>query len=347
MTIVTNPRKKPSARIWPSRDFTLGYSLQGLEDVFHVPTVVIDGDPIALGLSNRPKSHNRDLAELQKEVKRSRRGANGITPHGKLLVKNAAAYLEKVYGRSRLSFLTLTLPSVTVEESRELARQWAEIVRKYLQELRRKLIRNQLPPLLVGVSEIQQKRFQETGVVALHLHIVFVGRHPKGGWMAQPDWFRETWQSCFPVEFQDKSFKSVENVVRVKRSVAAYLSKYLSKGLRCKGKETEVEEIKDCLPTCWYNCTNELRSHVKRLVLSGEAASQAAAMIVEHALPECLEYLFPIYVVIDEYEFLAGWRGKLTKDAYMWIREAALTSATEQFGETFPPQFRVGRFTGF
>lgn len=347
MTIVTNPVKKPSARIWPSRDFTLGYSLQGLEDIFHEPVKVVDGNPIPLGSSNRLNSHKSPSENPDALVKRARRGQSGITPHGRLLVKNAAAYLEKVYGRSRLSFLTLTLPSVTVPESKSLSSRWAEIVRRFQQELRRKLGRNLLPQLIVGVSEIQMKRYRETGVVALHLHMVFVGRQPGEDWAIRPEWFRETWRSCFPVEFQSRSFASTENVVRVKKSVAAYLSKYLSKGLNCKDGEIEAEEVKGCLPTSWYICTNALRSHVKRLIMSGEAASQSVALIVEHALPECLEYLFPIYVVVDDYEFISGWRGKLTKDAYKWIREAAVIEQDAQLGETFPPGFSPKSFAGF
>lgn len=179
--IVTNPLKKPSTRIWPSRDFTLGYSLAGLEDIFHAPTVVIDGDPKLIGSSNRLNSHTTSEPGKCDRIKRARRGQKGLTPHGKMLVKNAASYLEKRHGKKNLSFLTVTIPSVSAEESKQISRCWSEIVRKFQQSITRHLSRQGLPPLVVGVTEVQEKRFERDGVLGLHLHLVFVGKRPRGG----------------------------------------------------------------------------------------------------------------------------------------------------------------------
>jgi hypothetical protein len=346
MDPIKNPTKKPSARLWPSRDFTLGYSLGGLEDFFHAPTVVIDGDPVLLGSSNRLISHKNGEEEIQQIRKRARRGQKGLSPHGKMLVKNAASYLQKRYGKSRLSFLTLTLPGVTAEESREISQNWSEIVRKFLQTLRRQLIAAGLPPQVISVTEVQEKRFQRDGVLGLHLHLVFVGRHRAGGWVLTPHAVRSYWCRAFPKTIQSYEFSSTENLQRVKGDAARYLSKYLSKGVNVLGNSPQIEKYREVLPTSWYNCTDELRSQVKRLVMSGKGISEMIALIVEHAVPDALEFLMPIYVEIDGYEFIAGWRGKLKKDAYKYLYNAGHPSL-DFLGETFPPGFEPGKFDGF
>lgn len=344
--IVANPVKKPSARIWPSRDFTLGYSLAGLEDIFHEPTVVIDGNPVPLGSSNRLNSHKSPENCGRFSSNRARRGQNGLTPHGKLLVKNSAAYLQERYGRQHLSFATVTIPSVSAEESREISQNWSEILRRFQQSLTRKLKSEGLPQLLVGVTEIQAARFERDGVLGLHYHCVFVGRRPRCDWAVHYLEIREMWRRSFPSKYQTLDFSSSENVVRVKSAVDKYLSKYISKGVPVLGDSAQIEEFRDVLPTTWYNCTNNLRRVIKSMVLSGASSSDAVALIVEHAVPECLEFLMPIYVVIDDYEFIAGWRGKLTRDAYKILYESC-SPRLDEVGETFPQKMRPGKFSGF
>ncbi len=345
-TWIKSPTKTPSARLWPSRDFTLGYSLQGLEDTFTSPVKVVGGELIDIGLSNRLNSHTNPESASEDPVKRARRGQKGLSPHGRLLVKNAAAFLEKRYGRDHLSFCTVTLPAVTVEECRLISLQWPEIVRRFQQSIVRELRRLDLPHVVVGVTEIQTRRFERDGVLGLHLHLVFVGRLPGRDWAIHYLRIREMWRRSFPIEFQSKSFKSTENVVRVKRSVAAYLSKYLSKGLSVSDDTPQSEYYRDVLPTSWYLCSLELRRTIKRLVMSGRGVSEFMALIVERAEPDALEFLMPIHVTIDGYTFLAGWRGKLTKEAYRYIYGGGAPSVNF-VGETFPQGFEPGKFSGF
>lgn len=247
-------QSRAMGRIWPDGEFVLWAEVT--KDI---------SDPeqaIPLGLSEVSNSHS--VPEDSKE--RLRRGLGGITKHGQRMVKSAAYLLQQKYGAAQLSFLTCTIPG-SPEETIEVAMAWSEIVRSFYQKLKRKLVGAHLSPGIVGVTEIQPKRFKRTGGMPLHLHIVFQGAPSDYCWAFAPrdftSWWRDTVSAIVP-QMAKYSFASATNVQKVKKSAAGYLGKYMSKGeADIKEIVDECPEVVDALPHSWYNLTKEARSGVK------------------------------------------------------------------------------------
>jgi hypothetical protein len=180
------------------------------------------------------------------------------------MVRSAAFWLQQRWGRQNLSFLTVTIPSLPGYDIGTVATEWGEITRRYKQELERELRRAGILAEMVLVSEIQEKRWSETGVIAPHLHIVFRGRKSrKDSWAISKERARELWENVLSaiVGYRVEAPASTR-IEPVKKSVEHYLSKYMSKG----GKV--VQEIIDaglrmCLPASWWAMTDSLRRRVK------------------------------------------------------------------------------------
>lgn len=197
------------------------------------------------------------------------RGSKGITSYGRRMVRNAAYLLEKTYGGQHLSFLTLTVPDLEGEQWSQLTHGWSEVVRVFLQWLKRRLTGLGLPGLIVSVTELQEERAKRDGVPALHLHILFVGRKRKKSWAIKPKEFRESWLRALGGQVEKlsecKNKESCENVTRVKKSAEKYLGKYMSKGCNAVKESGSVLE-KYGSPHTWQNMTSDLRKWIKRQI---------------------------------------------------------------------------------
>ena len=210
-----------------------------------------------LGSSLPSNSHRDD------EVPRPKRGQKGITPYGKKVLKNAVWRMQRLYGKRSLSFVTLTLPSITFEESWYVSSCWSEILRVFYQKVVRELERCGLPRVYAGCTELQPKRCNREEHPALHIHFVIVGRwRSRGKWALSPADFRRLWmESVSPYLQNEYSWEACENVQMVKKDVSAYLGKYLSKGV-CVDRVPLPDERGWSLPTCWYNVSLGLRQWV-------------------------------------------------------------------------------------
>ena len=262
-----------------------------------------------LGSSTVPNSH--------KEL--DHRGQNGISGHGRKLVRNAALRLERETLKETLSFVTLTIPGLEAEGSLEICRNWAEIVRVFQQKLKRALQRNGLTGEMVGVTEVQEKRFAATHVVGLHLHLLFQGRRFGEGWVLTPSDIRGMWKDTLKPYLADCNqeiyWDACENVQRIKKSAVGYLGKYLSKGV--DAVKTIKEVYPDIiLPTCWYICTNTLRRRVMRNVRYITSKSEPAFETLCSSGMNKDVFLFIHEVILKTGENRAikvGYCGKLTQ----------------------------------
>lgn len=134
------------------------------------------------------------LSKLAKSEKTKKpRGQKGITSHGRRTIRGGVTLLERTYGRDRLSFITLTLPPAIAED---LSGRWSHVV----DLMKRRLIYSnelhELPTEIIACTEVQEKRYERTGEVALHLHIVMVGRHSRGAWCYSPRQLEKMWSEC-------------------------------------------------------------------------------------------------------------------------------------------------------
>jgi len=201
---------------------------------------------------------------------RERKGQS-FTSYGRRIVRNGAWWLQKEFGRDSLSFLTCTLPDEVVEIfaiAEDAAGLWSEIIRQFEQWLKRQLRSSGLCDFIVGVTEVQEKRWTNFGKVGLHLHWVFQGRAGnRSAWSIKKEEFANAWNKILSNVLQRKvEGNSATRVERVKKSVENYLSKYMSKG----GKVIEdiIEDGKrHLLPSSWWNVSHCLRRIIKAAII--------------------------------------------------------------------------------
>lgn len=220
-------------------------------------------------------------------AKRERKGKGGISPYGTKSVRSGTHCLQNAYGRQRLGFLTLTLPN----SDRYLpiwCEQWAEIVRKFNQELQRELERQDAPAHVIGVTEIQLKRSKQLGYPVPHLHACYVAwdgktyikgaKNTLGGRKKQHYISHAKMQAIFARVLANEVERITGEVVNpdelnprvevkaVKKSAEGYLGKYMSKGGKDVKQFLDQQPDRTDLPTHWWHCTKGLRTILKGLI---------------------------------------------------------------------------------
>ena len=249
---------EPSGTLWPNGEFSIGYAACGGMERELTPSEYAKEWDAPLGLSLPSNSHSYE------DTGKPRRGTKGLTSYGKKMLRNCAWRMQRLYGKRRLSFVTLTLPDLTYEEFWRLSTSWAEVCRVFYQKITRELSRLGLPKIYCGCTELQPARTERDEVPALHLHFIVVGRGPgKRAWALSPDDFRYRWKQVIEHYLgRIVDCRAVENVQMVKKDVSAYLSKYLSKGISLAAPPRS-DETGWSLPTAWYNVSLSLRQWVK------------------------------------------------------------------------------------
>lgn len=181
-----------------------------------------------------------------------------MTKYNRRLLINSVILLEKRYGKQNLSFLTLTLPQECHSRSAQL---YAEAKRQMFQWLQRSLARCGLPPLIVGCTEVQSRRLAASSQFALHEHWIFVGRKARTSWALRPKIFAESWArilgNVYALEDSSKASIASTRVERIRKSAAAYLGKYISKGEKCVAQMIE-DGYEAFLPSSWISKTHEM-----------------------------------------------------------------------------------------
>lgn len=221
-----------------------------------------------MGLSNvsifdRVESGERER-ELPASKVRARKGLKGLSPHGGRMVRNAIYTLERRYGSTRMCFSTVTLPALPRKQVRRIQENWGKVTEIFRLNIKRMLEAQNLSAEIVTVSEIQEKRYQKTGLPYLHLHSVFMGVLPSGRFAISIEQHDIAWYRAINsvVNINRSHVASACNLQRCFKSPALYLSKYLSKSV--KSIETLVENgFIDWLPHHWYNCTRSLSADVR------------------------------------------------------------------------------------
>jgi hypothetical protein len=194
-----------------------------------------------------------------------RYGLQGLPSAGRRQVWRSLALLEDM--RPLLSFWTVTLPPEALEPlaAADAVATFQDRLRK---ELERQLRGAGLVPLVVGVVEIQCKRSGREGRPVPHWHVVYQGRRDRS---AQWALSREVLDGVIAAALETAGvhgadLRAAGNVQGVKKSVRAYLSKYMTKGsgdvAPWVGGPFEA-----LLPRQWWFWTRPLRSWVLQHVL--------------------------------------------------------------------------------
>lgn len=222
------------------------------------------------------------------KVKRAPKGRKGITRKGCKMVRNACHALQTNYGRGRLGFGTLTLDNSKQYHLLLCCIQWAEIVRKFNQELQRELNRVGAPTHVIGVTEIQTKRSDAIGYIVPHLHFVYVSwdgvTKVKQGFGENakmlPAFYitHARMKEIFDRVCVNEIAKMTEtpinevkinnrvNLQAVRKSAEGYLGKYMSKGAKDVKQYLDANPNRNDIPSHWWHCSKELRQIVKGLI---------------------------------------------------------------------------------
>lgn len=262
-----------NCRIWPNGEFSIWEEKKELR-VEPPPE-----DPDYLGLSLLPNSHRVALGMADPPKTRAQRGLKGITRHAARMTRNAAFLLESKYPLKRLGFYTFTIPPLDETSDYAVGREWAEIVRIFLQSVTRLLSAAGLPTSYVGCTEIQEGRYARDGGLPLHLHIVVVGRtRINGPWAIHSDQWRALWRSAILArcpEFSGVSFRAAVDTEPLKKTAAGYLGKYMSKGVESLGRIlAEDPGLAEFLPRSWSHCSLKLRRAVGARLAGGNDSAR-------------------------------------------------------------------------
>ena len=215
-------------------------------------TLQVRRDGATLGLSNVPIPHRR-----------SRKGLKGMTSHGRRMVRNGCFELEERFGRGRCGFGTFTLPTLNLMDYAAVCQQWPAIVKVFIQRLKRRLTARGIKPYIVYVTEFQTERYEKEKRAYPHLHICYPARPERNyNWYLPASELRNIWKQVIESRcLSAYDFDASVDCVVVKKSVGAYLAKYLSKGAGDIARFVEAGLPLGCIGH-WWGVTGELRAQI-------------------------------------------------------------------------------------
>lgn len=348
----------PTGRIWPSGDFSLGWKSTATDE--RVETDIwedwhrtgslkiprgwsygfygLPSPPEAVWWHSLCPDHKTMLLELggalnltkgsnshTGETGQAKRGQLGITGFGRKMVKSAATMLQAMPNQ-RLTFATVTMPTLEPSLRRELALSWAELVRQLLQWLSRQLESQGLPAIVVSVSEVQPKRLQAKNEGYLHLHLVWPNHWAqRGNWAVSAKKCR-AWCEEFLARrglLPEGAWVNV-NTQEVEKTAAGYLGKYMSKGGEVLAGFA-ADNGWDAVPATWWNMTKPARDMVKAALLEGTTVGAILEQVIDYTFDsdDFSGYWALHHVDLERDGILktVGWYGVLKKDAADSLRE--------------------------
>lgn len=334
-----SPEALPSGKIWPTGEFSFGWVKQRPDERLDRREVTYcpegwqpgaGGFEPGTGWLDACAAAHLDLSNLSNSDKKSKRpetyGRQGITGYGKKTVKSVGALIDSHLPSYRVTFATITMPTLPPAMRRQLALDWPVLVNQLLKWLTRRLEKKGLPKIVVSVSEVQPGRLSESGEAYLHLHLLWVNQPGrKGNWAVNVLHLR-SWVADFLVRRGLWAADSHVNVdVRsVKGDKACYLAKYLSKGGDIIA-EAAADIGWDALPSQWWNVTKTARDWVKRELIHGKAVGFLLHEMINEAFLldrfADFRYLYQVETEIDGFLVNVGWRGCLQPEAYLQCKD--------------------------
>ena len=290
-------------------------SVQELDDTY-ARLIRGDDSPLRKVPTDSPADAGKfGLSDGAISPNREKRGSKGINSRQRDLLCWGAATLERVYNRTNLSFLTLTLPELSTDDLDALKCHWGDIVNRVQLRIKEKLHGMGIKTAIVGCVELQLERFEDTGSVYPHLHMVFRGRRDSGSdWAIKPHQFRQIWRRCCCKFLGSTKYDwaASENVQQVKRSVAGYLAKYVSK---CASK-SGLGVLAKWHPKDWILVGRRIRFLYESLSLSGAYISETLSEVIRRWRPG-LGYVNSIYIQSAAYgDRRIGYVGWLKDEVY-------------------------------
>lgn len=285
----------------------------------YLPIIGIDGIKAVDG--EREAVAPLGLVRLSNFTARAPRGSKGISRQSGRMVRNAAYLLQERYGAKHLSFVTLTLPSVTSVESVLISERWGRIVDNLREALVARLAKAGLPKTLVGVTEIQSQRTKRDGVLGLHLHLLFVGRARYSSWVINTEEIDLLWQTIITNQCPGNwDFSKACKMQQVKGSAAGYLSKYMSKGPGDIQKAQE-DVTGACVPRAWHTMTRTLLRWVKSAIVSDRDIIHSLWNDCWSETPSLCSFKRLIEIEVSEgWNYICGAYGKVKSEFLSFLK---------------------------
>ena len=220
----------------------------------------------------KPVVYDRFIKGQQSSRKLKRYGSQGITRYGKKSITCFGAILSSKYRNERLGFGTATVPRFSDCVLRAIGQQWGEITRRFFQKLRRCCEKKGRQFIYYGVTEIQEKRYKSYGIPVPHLHWGYVCRDNKRSefYFSSNDvrrfWKQSIMESLSRVGVTPigkyVNFRASIDIQIVKKSIGAYMSKYLSKGVKCVQEMIE-NGFESLMPKQWWFASMQMKKALK------------------------------------------------------------------------------------
>lgn len=268
---------------------------------------------------------------LVKSVKSSRKsrgsyGKHGITKFGKRVCKNVCILLQQRYGLRRLGFGTCTIPAIDREICQTIIAHWGDIVRRFYQKLRRLCHKRNTAFIYVGCTEIQEKRFDNTGLPVPHLHFVYVSKvHSSGGYTFSTKEAYNSWNDAVNevlVLWKRKPIMGTGNhrgsvkLEPIHTSTSAYLGKYISKGVSVVKKMQE--EGYDKFPKQWWTASQTCKEMFQKslVVLTQQQCANFFYNFDAWMQTELVSWGSRVYVNLADREYCVGVVCQITQELY-------------------------------
>lgn len=264
--------------------------------------------------------------------KRGTYGQQGISRFGKKMVKNGAILLERKYGIKRLGFVTCTLPNYSRKSIHILARSWSEITRRFFQKVKRHQRKMGCPEEIISSTEIQPKRYRKYGIVAPHLHFVYIckNRSHEKKFLIAASLFRRMWQESVSQVLmlhnsscsEKPDFNASVDCQVVKKSVAAYLGKYISKGGEIIAKIHE-DGMQAFLPKQWWTADKTMKKMINDaiIVLDSATCKDLFYRLADYLEDGILTWCNYISVEINGEDRTVGCVGVFSEEHYYLLTE--------------------------
>jgi hypothetical protein len=282
-------------------------------------------DPSAAGDYDRKPIDPLTLSDVVNSHKpetpgRRKNGLNGITGYGAKMVRSGCFLMEQKLGREDCFMWTLTVPPLGRRARGELARNWGKLTNRLLQWLSRELRKKGRAPAIVGVVEIQSKRLETTHQGYLHLHLICPGHaNTEGRFAVDADSLRSWWKEA--IERYSDTVLHVSPRVQVepvRKSVEAYMGKYMSKG-SSEELAAFIEDLgEESVPGQWWFASSVVKGRIRDNKASGKKAGLLLEIVVREAFDsnnfEIFEFIRHCEVEMDGFFVTVGWYGKLKQE---------------------------------
>jgi len=265
-----------SCKVYPNGEFTIGACPRRLEhsdiavsrDRYSQDeqwmTKALRSHGIEALLQAFPEGDGLSLSSVPIPPTRKHKGLKGMSSYGRRMIRNTCWLLEKEHGRGRVGFGTLTLPELSEEDYRNVCENWPKLIKNFVKWVKRRLTARSVTPIVGYVTEIQSKRYEKTGRAYPHLHFVYPCRpHASYKWYLSASEIRVAWERQVSAFLsQQYAFNASVNCVVIKKSVGAYLAKYLT-----KGGDGIQKWLSDGLPEAvishWWGVTKPARDRIR------------------------------------------------------------------------------------